>query len=97
MRSLDAHESCVYDVRHMSYVYDRKAPKQATNLSINRDLLHAARDAGVNLSAVLEEALAEKVAAAKREHWVRENSDAIAAYNEFAEENGVASDGMRSF
>ena len=28
----------------------RKAPKQATNLSINRDLLNVAREAGVNLS-----------------------------------------------
>lgn len=81
----------------MSYVFDRKAPKQATNLSINRDLLNAARETGVNLSAVLEEALAEKVAAAKRERWVRENSDAIAAYNEFVDEKGTASDGMRSF
>jgi antitoxin CcdA len=81
----------------MSYVYDRKAPKQPTNLSINRDLLSAARESGVNLSAVLEEALAEKVAAAKREHWVRENRDAIAAYNEFSDKNGVASDGLRSF
>ena len=81
----------------MSYVFDRKAPKQATNLSINRDLLNAARESGVNLSAVLEEALAEKVAAARREQWVRENSDAIAAYNEFIDEEGIASDGMRSF
>jgi post-segregation antitoxin (ccd killing protein) len=28
---------------------------------------------------------------------VRENTDAIAAYNEFVDENGVASDGSRSF
>lgn len=81
----------------MADVYDRKAPKQAANLSVNRDLLNAARESGVNLSAVLEEALAEKVAAAKREYWVRENSGAIAAYNDFVEENGLASDGSRSF
>lgn len=81
----------------MAHVYDRKAPKQAANLSVNRDLLNAAREAGVNLSAVLEEALVEKVAAAKREHWVRENSDAIADYNDFVDEHGVMSDGARSF
>lgn len=81
----------------MARVYDRKAPKQATNLSINRDLLNSAREAGVNLSAVLEEALAEKVAAAKRAQWAKENKDAIAAYNDFLAENGVASDGSRSF
>jgi antitoxin CcdA len=81
----------------MRRVYDRKAPKQAANLSINSDLLKAARESGVNLSAVMEEALVYKVAAAKREIWVRENAAAIANYNEFVGENGVYSDGSRSF
>lgn len=76
---------------------NRKAPKQATNLSINRDLLNAAREAGVNLSAVLEEALQEKVAAARREKWKQENAEAIAEYNDFIAEHGVFSDGQRSF
>jgi len=81
----------------MRRVYDRKAPKQAANLSINSDLLKAARESGVNLSAVMEEALVYRVAAAKREAWLRENADAIANYNEFAGENGVYSDDSRSF
>lgn len=76
---------------------NRKAPKQATNLSINRDLLNAAREAGVNLSAALEEALQEKVAAARREKWKRENAEAIAEYNKFIEEHGIFSEGHRSF
>ena len=76
---------------------NRKAPKQATNLSINRDLLNAAREAGVNLSAALEEALHEKVAAARREKWKQENAEAIAEYNELIEERGVFSEGHRSF
>ena len=74
-----------------------KAPKQATNLSIDRDLLDAAREAGVNLSAALEEALKEKVAAARREKWKRENAEAIAQYNDFIEQHGVFSDSHRSF
>jgi antitoxin CcdA len=81
----------------MIHVYDKKAPKQAVDLNVNRDLLEAAREAGVNLSAILEEALAEKLADAKRELWVRENSDAIADYNDLVEEQGVMSDGTRSF
>jgi hypothetical protein len=32
----------------------------------------------------------EKVVTAKREMWLRENVDAIAAYNDFSEENGLA-------
>jgi antitoxin CcdA len=74
-----------------------KAPKQATNLSINRDLLNAAREAGVNLSAALEEALQEKVAVARREKWKRDNAEAIADYNELVAEHGVFSEGQRSF
>jgi len=81
----------------MRRVYDRKAPKQAANLSINSDLLKAARESGVNLSAVMEEALAYKVAASKREAWLRDNADAIAAYNDFVAEQGVYSDSSRSF
>ena len=74
-----------------------KAPKQATNLSINRDLLNAARAAGVNLSAALEEALEEKVAAARREQWKQENAEAIAEYNDLIAEHGIFSEGQRSF
>jgi antitoxin CcdA len=74
-----------------------KAPKQAANLSINRDLLNAAREAGINLSAALEEALQEKVAAARREKWKRENAEAIAEYNNLVAEHGVFSEGQRSF
>ena len=76
---------------------NRKAPKQATNLSIDRDLLNEAREAGVNLSAALEEALREKVAAARREKWKRENAEAIAEYNDLLAEHGTFSEGQRTF
>jgi antitoxin CcdA len=75
----------------------RKAPKQATNVSIDRDLLDAAREAGVNLSAALEEALREKVAADRREKWQRENAAAITQYNDLIAEHGIFSEGQRSF
>jgi antitoxin CcdA len=75
----------------------RKAPKRATNLSIDGDLLKAARDAGVNLSAALEEALLYKVAEKRRTQWVEENKDAIAAYNAYINEHGVYSDESREF
>jgi len=81
----------------MAAIFNRKAPKQAANLSINSDLLNAARESGVNLSAVLEEALAEKVAAARREKWLIDNADAIEKYNELVTEHGVFSDEARSF
>jgi antitoxin CcdA len=75
----------------------RSVAKRATNVSIRVDLLDAARDAGVNLSATLERALAEELASLKRACWREENREAIAAYNEFIDEHGTFSDGVRSF
>jgi len=71
--------------------------KRATNVSVRSDLLVAAREAGVNLSATLERALMEELAEAKRKKWQQENRDAITAYNEYVEKHGTFSDGVRSF
>jgi antitoxin CcdA len=75
----------------------RSVAKRATNVSIRVDLLDAARDAGVNLSATLERALAEELASLKRARWREENREAIAAYNEYVDGHGTFSDGVRSF
>jgi antitoxin CcdA len=75
----------------------RAVAKRATNVSIRVDLLEAARDAGVNLSATLERALAEELANLKRARWREENREAIAAYNEYVDGHGAFSDGIRSF
>ena len=72
-------------------------PKRATNVSVRRDLLDAAREAGINLSATLERALTDELAEAKRKKWREENRSAIAAYNEHVEKHGVFSDDTRSF
>jgi antitoxin CcdA len=72
-------------------------PKRATNVSVRSDLLDAAREAGVNLSATLERALTEELAEAKRKKWREENREAIQAYNEHIEKHGVFSDDVRRF
>lgn len=72
-------------------------PKRATNVSVRSDLLAAAREAGVNLSATLERALTEELAAARRKKWREENREAIQAYNEHIEKHGTFSDGVRRF
>lgn len=72
-------------------------PKRATNVSIRSDLLAAAREAGLNLSATLERALTEELAAGKRKRWRAENREAIQAYNEHVERHGTFSDDMRNF
>ena len=76
---------------------DRPVAKRATNVSIRSDLLDAARDAGINLSATLERALAQELAQRRRARWREENRDAIAAYNEHVNAHGTFSDGVRRF
>jgi len=77
--------------------YNNKASKKPTNVSINRDLLSKAREMNINLSATLESELVRRIKIKQREHWLQENSKAIQAYNDFVEDEGVFSDGIRGF
>ena len=81
----------------MQDLYDIHAPKKATNLSLNSDLLQKARDLKVNLSATLEQALKDKLKSVEEERRKKENKAAIAAYNEFVAENGSIGDEYRNF
>jgi antitoxin CcdA len=74
-----------------------KASKKPVNLSINSDLLAAARTLNINLSATMEAALEAAVQRERRERWLEENQGAIAAYNERVDSDGVFSDGLRKF
>ena len=77
--------------------FNPTAPKKATNLSINEDLLAKARKLNINLSATLEEALDEALRKRQRDAWLAENRQAMAAYNAHVEEHGAFGDGLRSF
>ena len=66
----------------MDSPYNVSAPKKATNVTINSDLLAQAKALGINLSSVLEQALAEQVRKRKAQAWLSENREAIQAYNE---------------
>ncbi|MCS4309349.1 antitoxin CcdA [Rheinheimera pacifica] len=81
----------------MNHAYNTQAPKKPTNVSINSDLLEKARGLNINLSATLEQALAEQLRSAQRAKWLSENKDAIIAYNQFVEANGTFSDSVRKF
>lgn len=81
----------------MQAPYDPTAPKKPTNLSVNADLLARAREAGINLSMTLEKALVDALRRERRDRWLEEHRDAIAAYNEHVEAHGVFSDGLRKF
>lgn len=78
-------------------LYEPNAPKKPTNLSINSDLLKKAKELNINLSATLEQALTTQLKAKQAQLWLEQNKDAIAAYNQSVDEQGVFSVGLRSF
>jgi len=78
-------------------LYNTSAPKKATNLSINSDLLNKAKEMDINLSAALEQTLTDLVGQRRRERWLADNRDAIDAYNQHVEKHGSFGDGLRSF
>ena len=81
----------------MEPLFDKDAPKKATNLSLNSDLLRRCRALNINLSATLEQALNEKLALTTAKKWADENKNAIEAYNNFVEESGCFGDEYRKF
>jgi len=71
--------------------------KKAVNVSIQSELLDAARAEDINLSAALEAALAEQLRIRRRDRWQTENKAAIEAYNRDVDENRSFGDQVRSF
>jgi antitoxin CcdA len=65
------------------------AAKRRTNVSLTASNLAAARELGLNVSAISDAALAEAVRAAKAEAWARENAEAIAERCAWIEAHGT--------
>jgi len=81
----------------MQALYDFEAPKKATNLRLNSNLLKRTRALNINLSATLEQVLTDKLKSIEAKKWVKENKNAIKAYNDFVDENGCFGDEFREF
>ncbi|MDI9334015.1 MAG: type II toxin-antitoxin system CcdA family antitoxin [Cytophagales bacterium] len=79
----------------MQLTFDIQAPKRATNLSINSDLLKQAKEIGINISQFVERSLGEQVKRHKNAQWLRENREAIQGYNAEVERIGVFGDSWR--
>jgi antitoxin CcdA len=71
--------------------------KKAVNVSISADLLRAARNGEINLSATLEAAVKHELRQLRKREWLEQNESAIQAYNRDVEEQGAFSDGLRTF
>lgn len=81
----------------MQSLYDKKAPKKATNLSVNNALLTKARDLKINLSATLEKALEEQVREISRQQWLKDNKKALENCNSLVEAHSLFADKHRPF
>ena len=81
----------------MQISYNTEAPKRATNLSINGDLLNQARALNINLSATFEKTLADLVKTKQQQAWLAENQQAIDDYNQQVDASGAFSDTLRAF
>ena len=86
-----------YKADTMQPIYDKTAPKKATNLSINSNLLNKARSLNINLSATLEQALEAEIRRTSRQKWIEDNKVALANCNSLTEENGLFADKHRPF
>ena len=89
--------SSTIEARQTMAAYDVMAPKRATNVTVNADLLAQARQCGVNLSQTLEDALKTRLAEERRRKWLEDNREAIEDYNKHFEKYGLWSDGLRMF
>jgi antitoxin CcdA len=73
------------------------SPKRPTNLSLNAKVLDMARELGMNISQTVDALLAEEVQRRYWERWNEENKEAIAAYNDRIEREGLPLAKYRSF
>jgi antitoxin CcdA len=71
--------------------------KKPTNVTIRSDLLDEARALNINLSQEFETHLAAVVRRHRAEQWLKDNREAIAAYNRFFKEQGLWSDEYRTW
>ena len=73
------------------------APKKATNLSLNSQVLEMAREMGMNVSQTVDALLAKEVERRYWEQWAEQNKEAIEHYNERIRNEGIWGAKYRTF
>lgn len=69
--------------------FDASAPKRATNVSLNSDLLEQAKALGINVSRACKRGLAEQIVELRDKRWLEENRAALESSNAYVEANGL--------
>jgi antitoxin CcdA len=72
-------------------------PKRPTNLTLNAKVLDMARELGINLSQTVDALLTEEVRKRYWERWNEQNRDAVQAYNDRIEREGLPLARHRTF
>ena len=67
-----------------------KRTTQSVTVTVDRELVNRARDAGLNMSATLTVALNAELKKHAATRWREENAEAIAALNQLADEPDVS-------
>jgi antitoxin CcdA len=67
----------------------QKVRKKSVNLSIPVDIVQAARDLGINVSAAATVGLAAAVKRRQEEEWLEVNRAGLEAYDRMIEEEGL--------
>ena len=73
----------------MRIQFDASAPKRATNVSLNSDLLEQAKALRINVSRACERGPAEQIAELRDRCWLEENREAIESSNAYVEAHGL--------
>ncbi|WP_046861808.1 type II toxin-antitoxin system CcdA family antitoxin [Microvirga massiliensis] len=75
----------------------KETNRRATNVTLPADLVAEAKALDVNLSQACEAGLVLYVTRARRARWLEENQEAIDAYNERVEQDGLILEDYRRF
>ena len=76
-------------------MHQSAARKRATNLTLDTNLVEAARALDINVSEACERGLADEVKKARERKWLDENRPALLAWNVWIEQNGMPYDEYR--
>ncbi|WP_397474197.1 type II toxin-antitoxin system CcdA family antitoxin [Pusillimonas sp.] len=67
----------------------RSVTKRATNVSLDEELLSAAKALHINISQAAESGVAQAISRRRSELWLAENQEAIDSSNAFIEKYGL--------
>lgn len=80
-----------------THLINMDAPKKPANVSVNANLLEAAKAAKINLSQTLENGLIDLLKCRQEQQWRQESRAAVDEYNNRINKTGAFGDKLRKF